>query len=160
MQEREMMNMRGAQMRELTMNEFSMRELTSSEVEQVSGGWSILGAGLALAGTLAVIAGIVIGTVGAPFWVVIAGAVGIAGAALGGLAYAADALTEYQQSTPHGTVTIEELTPTEQAQTLSMVETNGTLGQVGDLTDAINATIGDMPTIDIEVDDYFGEGGS
>jgi lactobin A/cerein 7B family class IIb bacteriocin len=73
----------GETMRELTMNDLSMRELTAQEVHQVSGGWSIFGAALTLAG---VVVGIAAAVVGGPIGV----ALGIVAIGVGGLAYAAE----------------------------------------------------------------------
>jgi hypothetical protein len=90
-------------MRELTMDELTMRELTLPELRLVSGGWTVFGAAATLGLTLAGIAGIVIGVIGAPIWAVVAGAVGIGVAATAGLVYAYDTykdISESQQSTP------------------------------------------------------------
>ncbi len=134
-------------MHALTLDGLDMRELTADELHAVSGGWSMLGAGLTLGGTLLGIAAIVVGTIGAPFWAVVAGAVAIGGAALAGLAYAADVYTEIQQSTPHGTVTIEELIPTSTTQNQALQESTTALYSSSDLSSAEAAGEADMSYI-------------
>jgi hypothetical protein len=140
-------------MRELTMDGLSMRELNAQEVQLVSGGWTPFGLALAVGGTLLAIAGIVLATaVAVPTLVILGTAAAITGAALAGFGLIYDATYEaihsQQQSTPHGTVTIEEIQQTNNTPNENAVDTTAALSADTDYNSALGTVEADMSEIE------------
>jgi lactobin A/cerein 7B family class IIb bacteriocin len=139
-------------MRELTMDGLSMRELNAQEVQLVSGGWTPFGLALAVGGVLLGIAGAVLAlAAAAPVLIILGAAAAITGAGLAGFGviYDAtyDAIHTQQQSTPVGTITIEELQQTNNTPTESAVDTTAALAADTDYNSAVADVIGDMSYI-------------